>query len=120
MRYGDKEAVAVSKPVSDRIGDDFCLIHYTTSWKPWCTPGHPMGRYFWRYAGLSPFLEEIIKTNLVSKAEVERNALSLRIGLFITWLPRKVMGGLRCLREHDLGYTLRRCLYHLGLWEDEE
>lgn len=120
IRYGDKETVAVSKPVVDRIGDDFCLIHYTTSTKPWCTPGHPMGRYFWHYAGLSPFLEEIIKTNLVSKADVERNAVSLRVGLAVTWLPRKVMGGIRCLREHDLGYTLRRCLYHLGLWEDEE
>ena len=122
MRYGDEEAVAVSKPVVDRIGDDFCLVHYTAFWKPWYTPGHPMGRYFWRYAGLSPFMEEIIKTNLVSKAEVEQEShpVSLRIGLFITWLPRKIKGGIRCLREHDLGYTLRRCLYHLGLWEDED
>ncbi len=46
--------------------------------------------------------------------------VSLRIGLFITWLPRKVMGGIRCVRDHGLGYTLRRCLYHLGLREDEE
>ena len=126
MRYGDKDTVTVSKPVVDRIGDDFCLVHYTTSWKPWCTPSHPMGRYFWRYAGLSPFVEEIIKTNLVSKAEVkqeqeqESHPVSLRIGLFITWLPRKVIGGIRCVRDHGLGYTLRRCLYHLGLWEDEE
>ena len=116
----NKEMVAICKPVIDRIGNNFHLIHYTSAMKPWCTPNHPRAGYFWRYAGLSPFLEEIIKTNLVSKAEVERNAVSLRIGLFITWLPRKVIGGIRCLREHDLGYTLRRVLYHLGLWEDEE
>lgn len=46
--------------------------------------------------------------------------VAFRIGQAVTWLPRKVMGGIRCLREHDLGYTLRRVLYHLGLWEDEE
>lgn len=119
MRYGDKEAVAVSKPVSDRIGDDFCLIHYATSRKPWCTLGHPMGSYFWRYAGLSPFMEEIIKTNLVSKADLERDDAALRVGLAVTWLPRKIRGGIQCFRDHGAGYTLRRCLYHLGLWEDE-
>ena len=120
ISHVDKEMVAICKPVIDRIGNNFHLIHYTTAMKPWCTPGHPMGRYFWHYAGLSPFLEEIINANLCSKAEVERNTVSLRIGLFITWLPRKIMGGIRCLRENGLAYTLRRCLYHLGLWEDEE
>ena len=117
MRYGDEEAVAVSKPASDRVGDNFRIIHYTTSWKPWCTLRHPMGNYFWHYAGLSPFLEEIINENLFCKAEVkqESHPVSLRIGLAVTWLPRKIRGGIRCLREHDLGYTLRRCLYHLGL-----
>lgn len=45
---------------------------------------------------------------------------AFRIGLAATWLPRKVMGGLRCVRDHDLGYTLRRVLYHLGLWENED
>ena len=49
-----------------------------------------------------------------------KGSVSFRLGRAVTWLPRKVMGGIRCLREHDLGYTLRRCLYHLGLWEDEE
>lgn len=120
MRYGDKKIVAVSKPVVDRIGDDFCLIHYTTYKKPWCTLDHPMGRYFWRYAGLSPFLEEIIKTNLVSKADLERDDAALRVGLAVTWLPRKIRGGIQCFRDRGAGYTLRRCLYHLGLWEDEE
>lgn len=45
---------------------------------------------------------------------------AFRIGLAATWLPRKVMGGLRCVRDHGLGYTLRRVLYHLGLWDNEE
>ena len=33
---------------------------------------------------------------------------SYRIGRFITWLPRKVLGGIRCYQEHGLRYTLRR------------
>ncbi len=115
MRYGDKQAVTVSKPVVDRIGDNFRVVHFAMPMKPWFTLDHPMARYFWHYAGLSPFLEEIINANLCSKAEMERNAVSLRIGLFITWLPRKIKGGVRCLREHGVGYTLRRCLHHLGL-----
>lgn len=36
------------------------------------------------------------------------------------WLPRKAIGGIRCLRDHGAGYTLRRGLYHLGLWENED
>ena len=67
------------------------------------------------YAGLSPFLEEMIKAHLVSKADLERADAALRVGLAVTWLPRKVKGGIRCLRENGLAYTLRRGLFHLGL-----
>lgn len=35
-------------------------------------------------------------------------------------LSRTVGGGVQCLRDHGVGYTVRRTLYHLGLWEDEE
>ena len=50
---------------------------------------------------------------------VHRSA-SFRIGRAVTWLPRKIRGGVRCLRDNGLGYTLRRVLYHMGLWKDEE
>lgn len=48
------------------------------------------------------------------------NSVSFRLGRAITWAPRKVRGGVRCLRDHGAGYTVRRTLYHMGLWEDEE
>lgn len=48
------------------------------------------------------------------------NSVSYRIGRAVTWLPRKVRGGVRCVRDHGVGYTVRRTLYHIGLWEDEE
>lgn len=49
-----------------------------------------------------------------------RASVSFRVGRSITWLPRKVRGGVRCFREHGAGYTVRRTLYHMGLWKDEE
>ena len=48
------------------------------------------------------------------------NSVSFRLGRGITWLPRKLRGGVQCLREHGAGYTFRRILYHIGLWKDEE
>ena len=48
------------------------------------------------------------------------NSVSFRFGRAATWLPRKVRGGVWCLRDHGIGYTVRRLLYHMGLWKDEE
>ena len=47
-------------------------------------------------------------------------SVSFRIGRVITWLPRKVRGGVWCFRDHGAGYTARRALYHMGLWKDEK
>lgn len=44
-----------------------------------------------------------------------KSGYSFRIGRVITFIPRKVRGGRRCLREHGWGYTFRRTLWHLGL-----
>ena len=35
-------------------------------------------------------------------------------------IPLKLRGGIQCYRDHGAGYTFRRTLYHMGLWEDEE
>lgn len=44
-----------------------------------------------------------------------KNSLSFRIGRTITWLPRKMRGVVRCLYEHNLEYTLKRSLEHIGI-----
>lgn len=44
-----------------------------------------------------------------------RNSVSFKIGRAITFVPRKVRGGVRCIREHGLGYTLRLGLQKLGI-----
>jgi len=45
---------------------------------------------------------------------------SYRIGRFITWLPRKVRGGIRCYQEHGVAYTMQRVLVHLHLVREYE
>jgi len=118
--YGDKECVTRCKPITDRVGENFNILHFAAPFKPWSSFEYPYARYFWKYAGQTPFLQEIMKTNLCSKVELENNVPYIRIGRAVTWLPRKVRGGVQCYRDHGVGYTLRRALYHIGLWEDEE
>ena len=48
------------------------------------------------------------------------DSISFRVGRAITWAPRKMRGGVQCCRDHGTGYTVRRALYHVGLWKDEE
>lgn len=51
------------------------------------------------------------------KQELEniKNGYSFRIGRIITWLPRKIKGGIKCYKEHGLVYTINRLLFHLKL-----
>ena len=42
-----------------------------------------------------------------------RSSTSFRIGRGMTWLPRKLRGGLRCCAQHGLGYTIRYFLMKL-------
>lgn len=44
-----------------------------------------------------------------------KSGYSFRIGRVITFIPRKIRGGRRCLRDHGWSYTFRRTLWHLGL-----
>ena len=50
-----------------------------------------------------------------SELYATQNTVSFRVGRFITWLPRKLRGGVRCYREHGGKYTFYRLLYHLHL-----
>ncbi len=49
-----------------------------------------------------------------------RSSISFKTGQTLTFVPRKLRGGIQCYRDHGADYTLRRSLYHMGLWEDEE
>ncbi len=41
------------------------------------------------------------------------NSVSFRVGRAITWAPRKVRGGVRCLKEHGTAYTVNRFFEHI-------
>lgn len=45
---------------------------------------------------------------------------SYKLGCAITFIPRKIRGGIRCLREHGVNYTLRRAVEHFGIPADAE
>lgn len=44
-----------------------------------------------------------------------QNSVSFRLGRVFTWLPRKIRGGIWCLRDHGMGYTVKRLIEHLGI-----
>ncbi len=44
-----------------------------------------------------------------------KSGYSFRIGRVITFIPRKMRGGIRCYREHGFAYTLKRTAWHMGL-----
>lgn len=45
-----------------------------------------------------------------------RKSWTYRIGRFITFVPRKIRGGIRCYKENGFYYTVERCLIHLHLY----
>lgn len=51
---------------------------------------------------------------------LEKNGLSGNAASSQKVLSKKLRGGIQCYRDHGAGYTVRRMLYHMGLWKDEE
>lgn len=68
----------------------------------------------WKYVNLS----EKRRTAERDEAALIRASWTYRIGWFITFIPRKIRGGVRCFNEHGWQYTWQRLLVHLGLKED--
>ena len=52
-------------------------------------------------------LQEIIKSL--------EGSVSFKTGRVLTWLPRKLRGGVNCMKQHGLGYTLKRTVEHFGI-----
>ena len=75
---------------------------------------------FWDTAVKTPYYKEMIYRILDSRSDqlqydldCVHSSVSFRVGRVITWAPRKVRGGVRCLKEHGAAYTARRFLKHL-------
>ena len=63
----------------------------------------------------------------IQRAEYAENEIRLiqrswtyKIGRFITWVPRKSRGFIRCLQENGASYTLYRILVHLHLQQGDD
>lgn len=110
----------------DRIKECPNIIHFTAGIKPWKNIDREMAHYFWKYARNTPFYEQLLlslmkggEVTLRSSADQEiRNihaSVSYKIGRFITFIPRKIRGGIRCYKEHGMRYTWRRLKEHLHI-----
>lgn len=52
---------------------------------------------------------------LQQKLKTIESSRSYKLGRILTFIPRKIKGGIKCYREHGLKYTLNRILVHLHL-----
>ena len=55
-------------------------------------------------------LNEIKKELIRTKKQLEdiKAGYSFRIGRIITFIPRKIKGGIKCFKEHGIKYTAKR------------
>lgn len=74
------------------------IIHYAGSEKPWQQPEMDFGAVFWHYARRTPYYEPLLR---------DMTAYSIRKETEGRKLSRKIAGGIRCLREHGVKYTIR-------------
>ena len=57
----------------------------------------------------------------VREIEDIRASATYKIGRFVTWLPRKMRGGIRCWRENGAVYTFKRILFKLqNIWRKKD
>ena len=76
------------------------------------------------YPELKKLLEdEFVKVSAEEKIEKKKAAeksFSYRFRKTVTWLPKKVKGGIRCIQENGMSYTFNRMLIHLHLKKEPE
>ena len=62
--------------------------------------------------------DERDKSQLNFELDYTRDSTFFRLGRSITWLPRKLRGGVRCWKENGGKYTFYRVLYHLHIRDE--
>ena len=107
------------------------IIHYCGVTKPWKEDyALYASDLWWKYALWTgpEYLElfDAVKCGgaaarrLEAELDAVRQSGSYRLGRVLTWLPRKAIGFVRCIREHGFLYTLRRALVRLHLLNDSQ
>ena len=75
------------------------IIHYAGPEKPWYGPEMDQGDIFWQYARKTPFAETIVARMVERKAAEVSSQHSGNRSL--------VQGGIQCIKDHGLVYTIR-------------
>ena len=55
-----------------------------------------------------------LKSKLKKSCQLKKS-FSYRLGRALTWLPRKIRGGVRCLKQHGVAYTCKRIFQKIGI-----
>lgn len=92
------------------------VLHYGDKKKPWQYEMGYLSAIYSVYYQLSPYASEpltlIGNRNKEKNAELEEIKLSAsyRIGRGITWLPRKIRGGIQCIKDNGIEYTCKHLI----------
>lgn len=68
------------------------IVHFAGGKKPWSEPSLEMSDYFWKYAGQTPFYEEILYEN-IKEATIKDNALKHQIDALQEVVVKQVRDG---------------------------
>lgn len=105
----DERKAALERPV---------IVHFADRKKPWNDRNCPLGEYWWKYVPYSTFYFEQLHRGPDTKdkediAYLQReikdieSSVSFRIGRMITYIPRKMIGGIKCCAESGIVYTFK-------------
>lgn len=114
------------------------IIHYATKAKPWNDFAVPLAEKWWKFVlgsrtwkfyvedGGEKLLGQIFSGNakyvsrqylgsVQEELDEVRGSWTYKIGRAITWVPRMIRGGIRCVKENGMSYTMDRVAAHLHL-----
>lgn len=68
-----------------------CILHYSSSTKPWHEPNRDLAAYFWKYARRTPYYEYILFADLIQrKISLKERFFNIRL---LHWIYRSLPNG---------------------------
>ena len=61
----------------------------------------------------SEVLSEATKEQIRNELEMILRSTTWHVGRFVTFIPRKLKGGIKCIKDHGLSYTIKHSLYKM-------
>lgn len=91
------------------------IIHYSSVWKPWKDPARPLSYYFWKYARISPFYEEILKENFTTIQNVYNNTYPSQTIERIEYFDRRILKDIVNYKKNKIRYWRYKILSNITL-----